>query len=135
GEVSLQKNKTLAFVEQEIVSSAQTALAFTLEGDTEWQQLQSVLESNTHDVDWFAAQHRFEEIDGYGVPARAAQLLNGLGFSQVELDQPVSSFSGGWRMRLNLARALMRRADLLLLDEPTNHLDLEAIVWLEEYLA
>lgn len=135
GEVSLQKSKTLAFVEQEIVSSAQTALAFTLEGDAEWQQLQSVLENNTHDANWFAAQHRFEEIDGYGVPARAAQLLNGLGFSQAELDQPVSSFSGGWRMRLNLARALMRRADLLLLDEPTNHLDLEAIVWLEEYLA
>lgn len=135
GEVLLQRGKTLAFVEQEIISSAQTALAFTLEGDTEWQQLQSVLKSDTHDTNWFAAQHRFEEIDGYGVPARAAQLLNGLGFSQMELDQPVSSFSGGWRMRLNLARALMRRADLLLLDEPTNHLDLETIIWLEEYLA
>lgn len=135
GEVSLQKGKTLAFVEQEIVSSAQAALAFTLEGDAEWQQLQAVLESNMHDVDWFAAQHRFEEIDGYGAPARAAQLLNGLGFSQTKLEQSVSSFSGGWRMRLNLARALMRRADLLLLDEPTNHLDLEAIIWLEEYLA
>ncbi|MFZ1712907.1 MAG: ABC-F family ATP-binding cassette domain-containing protein [Nitrosomonas sp.] len=135
GEVSLQKGKTLAFVEQEIVSSAQAALAFTLEGDAEWQQLQAVLESNMHDADWFAAQHRFEEIDGYGAPARAAQLLNGLGFSQTKLEQSVSSFSGGWRMRLNLARALMRRADLLLLDEPTNHLDLEAIIWLEEYLA
>ncbi|MEY3121731.1 MAG: hypothetical protein RI993_556 [Pseudomonadota bacterium] len=135
GEVSLQKGKTLAFVEQEIVSSAQAALAFTLEGDAEWQQLQAVLESNMHDANWFAAQHRFEEIDGYGAPARAAQLLNGLGFSQTKLEQSVSSFSGGWRMRLNLARALMRRADLLLLDEPTNHLDLEAIIWLEEYLA
>ncbi len=135
GEVSLQKGKTLAFVEQEIVSSSQTALAFTLEGDAEWQQLQAVLESNIHGADWFAAQHRFEEIDGYGAPARAARLLSGLGFSQIKLEQSVSSFSGGWRMRLNLARALMRRADLLLLDEPTNHLDLETIVWLEEYLA
>ncbi len=135
GEVALQQGKTLAFVEQEIANSSQTALDFVLAGDTERQQLQSVLESETHDSDWFAAQHRFEEIDGYSAPARAAQLLDGLGFSQMELNQPVNSFSGGWRMRLNLARALMRRADLLLLDEPTNHLDLEAIVWLEEYLA
>ncbi|MDT8364577.1 MAG: ABC-F family ATP-binding cassette domain-containing protein [Nitrosomonas sp.] len=135
GEVSLQKGKTIAFVEQEIAGSAQTALNFVLEGDIELQQVQSILEKNTHDADWFAAQHRLEEIDGYGASARAAQLLHGLGFSQVELNQSVNSFSGGWRMRLNLARALMRRADLLLLDEPTNHLDLEAILWLEEYLA
>ncbi|MGD9788101.1 MAG: ATP-binding cassette domain-containing protein, partial [Sulfuricellaceae bacterium] len=84
---------------------------------------------------WFEAQHRYEAIDGYGAKARAAQLLDGLGFSTAELERPVSSFSGGWRMRLNLARALMKRADLLLLDEPTNHLDLEAILWLEAYLA
>jgi len=76
-----------------------------------------------------------EAIQGYAAPARAAQLLSGLGFAPEEIQRPVSSFSGGWRMRLNLARALMRRADLLLLDEPTNHLDLEAIVWLEQYLA
>ena len=76
-----------------------------------------------------------EAIDGYAAKARAAQLLNGLGFANDTLERPVTSFSGGWRMRLNLARALMHRADLLLLDEPTNHLDLEAILWLEQYLA
>ncbi|HEX5363181.1 MAG TPA: ATP-binding cassette domain-containing protein, partial [Gallionella sp.] len=72
---------------------------------------------------------------GYGAPARAAQLLNGLGFATDSLERPVTSFSGGWRMRLNLAQALMCPSDLLLLDEPTNHLDLEAILWLEQYLS
>ncbi len=135
GEVELQVGKTIAFVEQEVTGSEQTALAFVLDGDRELRELQKVLASNTHDPDWFEAQHRFEVIDGYGAQARAAQLLYGLGFTQEALDRSIGSFSGGWRMRLNLARALMHRADLLLLDEPTNHLDLEAILWLEQYLA
>src|SRR5699024_9811077 len=67
-------------------------------------------------------------------PVRAAELLHGLGFSNAQQQQPVQSFSGGWRMRLNLAQALMCRSDLLLLDEPTNHLDLEAVLWLEQWL-
>jgi ATP-binding cassette subfamily F protein 3 len=75
-----------------------------------------------------------QDIDGYSAPSRAAKLLNGLGFNVEEYNNPVNSFSGGWRMRLNLARTLMCRSDLLLLDEPTNHLDLEAILWLENYL-
>ncbi|MGC2164690.1 MAG: ATP-binding cassette domain-containing protein [Gallionella sp.] len=135
GELSLQSGKSIAAVEQEIANSERAALQFVLDGDAELRQLERTLAQENHDSSWFEAQHRFEDIDGYGAKARAAQLLNGLGFANDTLEQPVSSFSGGWRMRLNLARALMHRADLLLLDEPTNHLDLEAILWLERYLA
>jgi len=135
GEVSIQPGKTVAFVEQETANSDQPALEFVLDGDAELRLLEKTLARENHDTEWFDAQHRFEDIDGYGAKARAAQLLNGLGFANDTLENPVTSFSGGWRMRLNLARALMRRADLLLLDEPTNHLDLEAILWLEQYLA
>jgi ATP-binding cassette subfamily F protein 3 len=135
GEISLQTGKTLAYVEQEIANSTQPALEFVLDGDIRLRQLEKILVQEQHDAAWFDAQHQFEAIDGYGAKARAAQLLNGLGFANDTLERPVTSFSGGWRMRLNLARALMHRADLLLLDEPTNHLDLEAILWLEQYLA
>jgi ATP-binding cassette subfamily F protein 3 len=135
GEVSLQSGKTIAFVEQEIANSDLAALEFVLDGDVELRVLEKTLAKENHDAAWFDAQHRYEAIDGYGAKARAAQLLNGLGFANDTLERKVESFSGGWRMRLNLARALMHRADLLLLDEPTNHLDLEAILWLEQYLA
>ncbi|MFA5372391.1 MAG: ATP-binding cassette domain-containing protein, partial [Sideroxydans sp.] len=135
GDVSLQSGKTIAFVEQEIAHSDQAALEFVLDGDVELRAQEKILAKENHDAAWFDAQHRYEAIDGYGARARAAQLLNGLGFTNDGLQHTVTSFSGGWRMRLNLARALMHRADLLLLDEPTNHLDLEAILWLEQYLA
>jgi len=135
GEVSLQSGKTIAYVEQEIANAVQPALEFVLDGDVQLRQLEKILSQDNHDTAWFEAQQHFESIDGYGAKARAAQLLNGLGFATDTLERPVNSFSGGWRMRLNLARALMHRADLLLLDEPTNHLDLEAILWLEQYLA
>lgn len=135
GELSMQSGKTIAFVEQEIINSHQPALDFVLDGDVELRQLEQILAREQHDPAWFEAQHRYEAIHGYVAKARAAQLLDGLGFASDTLERPVSSFSGGWRMRLNLARALMHRADLLLLDEPTNHLDLEAILWLEQYLA
>ncbi|SES64916.1 ATP-binding cassette, subfamily F, member 3 [Nitrosomonas marina] len=134
GEINLQAGKTIAFVEQEIIDSEQPALEFVLDGDAELRQLEDILGKARHDSAWFEAQQQFEAIDGYGAQARAAQLLDGLGFTSDVLRQPVNRFSGGWRMRLNLARALMHRADLLLLDEPTNHLDLEAILWLEQYL-
>ena len=135
GDISLQSGKTIAFVEQEIANSDQPAVEFVLDGDAELRLLEKTLARENHDAAWFDAQHRYEAINGYVAKARAAQLLNGLGFANDTLSRPVSSFSGGWRMRLNLARALMHRADLLLLDEPTNHLDLEAILWLENYLA
>ncbi|MGV8934458.1 MAG: ABC-F family ATP-binding cassette domain-containing protein [Gallionellaceae bacterium] len=135
GEISMQAGKTIAFVEQEIATSDQSALEFVLDGDVELRGLEKILAQENHDAHWFEAQSRYEAINAYTAKARAAQLLNGLGFANDALERPVSSFSGGWRMRLNLARALMHRADLLLLDEPTNHLDLEAILWLENYLA
>jgi ATP-binding cassette, subfamily F, member 3 len=135
GEITMQSGKTIAYVEQEIANSDMPALEFVLDGDAELRLLEKTLAKENHDTAWFDAQHRYEAIDGYGAKARAAQLLNGLGFANDTLERTVASFSGGWRMRLNLARALMHRADLLLLDEPTNHLDLEAILWLEQYLA
>lgn len=134
GEVSLQPGKTVAFVEQEIVNSNQPAIEFALDGDVELRKLEKILAQASHDAAWFEAQQHYEAINGYTAQARAAQLLKGLGFANHALEYPVNHFSGGWRMRLNLARALMHRADLLLLDEPTNHLDLEAILWLEQYL-
>ncbi|WMJ08487.1 ABC-F family ATP-binding cassette domain-containing protein [Nitrosomonas sp. sh817] len=134
GEVSMQSGKTIAFVEQEIINSGLPALEFVLDGDVELRQLESTLSQAQHDAAWFEAQQRYEAIAGYTARSRAAQLLNGLGFENSVLERAVNHFSGGWRMRLNLARALMHRADLLLLDEPTNHLDLEAILWLEQYL-
>ena len=135
GEINLQNGKTIACVEQEVEGSDQAALDFVLDGDVQLRLLEKTLSCERHDSAWFEAQQHFEAIDGYGAPARAAQLLSGLGFAADSLARPVNSYSGGWRMRLNLARALMHRADLLLLDEPTNHLDLEAILWLEQYLA
>jgi len=135
GEVSIQSGKTIAYVEQEIATSEQPAIEFVLDGDVELRQLEKTLAQENHDAHWFEAQSRYEAINGYTTKSRAAQLLSGLGFANDTLERPVSSFSGGWRMRLNLARALMHRADLLLLDEPTNHLDLEAILWMEQYLA
>jgi ATP-binding cassette subfamily F protein 3 len=90
----------------------------------------------THDGHRLAEAHaRYAAIDGYAARARAAAMLAGLGFAPADLERPVADFSGGWRMRLNLARALQSRAELLLLDEPTNHLDLDAVVWLERWLA
>ncbi len=120
---------------QEIPDTEASVLAFTLDGDPELRALEETLASGVHDERYFAAQARYELIEGFSAAARASQLLAGLGFSQEDLGRPVRVLSGGWRMRLNLARALMARADLLLLDEPTNHLDLEAIAWLEQYLA
>ncbi|HNZ57422.1 MAG TPA: ATP-binding cassette domain-containing protein, partial [Methylophilaceae bacterium] len=106
-------------------------------GDVELRAVEKALaEAETnHQGERIGELHqRLTDIDGYSAKARAAELLNGLGFSQQNLLQPVSTFSGGWRVRLNLARALMCRSDLLLLDEPTNHLDLDAVIWLEGWL-
>lgn len=139
GELLMPPQWVIAHVAQETPALSQSALAYTLDGDEELRQLQSALvlaeAGHHHDPLQIAEMHqRLADIDGYSAEARASALLAGLGFTQAQLSQPVSDFSGGWRMRLNLARALMCRSDLLLLDEPTNHLDIEAVIWLEGWL-
>lgn len=140
GELLMPPQWVIAHVAQETPALAQSALEYTLDGDEELRTLQAHLAQAdagaSHDPIHVAEWHqRLADIDGYSAEARASALLAGLGFSQSQLSRPVSDFSGGWRMRLNLARALMCRSDLLLLDEPTNHLDIEAVIWLEGWLS
>ena len=129
GEWSVAGNPVVAHVAQELAYDERNAIEHVLDGDVEYRHLLDRL----NEADG-AAQQRFEEIDGYGAPARAARLLSGLGFAEERMQLSANTLSGGWRMRINLARALMCRSDLLLLDEPTNHLDLDAVIWLEQWL-
>ena len=124
-------------VAQDMPETEQGATDFVLEGDTRLMEAQAQLVQAELDDDGHAmaeAHHAISDAGGFEARPRAQAMLLGLGFKQSELDGPVNSFSGGWRMRLQLARALMCPADLMLLDEPTNHLDLDALVWLEAWL-
>jgi len=137
GDALLPPNWTMAHVAQETPALESSALDYVLDGDAELRGLQSALNEAETRNDGEAIGHLHAElahIDAYTAEARASKLLAGLGFAPEAMSRPVSSFSGGWRMRLNLAQALMCRSDLLLLDEPTNHLDLETVLWLEEWL-
>lgn len=137
GDLDIPPNWVIAHVAQETPSLNLPALQFTLEGDAELTEIEAaLLQAETqHEGEKIAELHqRLSDIEGYSAKARASSLLDGLGFSQADLTRSVSEFSGGWRVRLNLARALMCRSDLLLLDEPTNHLDLDAVIWLETWL-
>ena len=137
GDVRFPREWQIAHVEQELPSGSRAAIEFILDGDAELRELEDAL-SATGDTDGrlVAKLHQhMESIDGYTARARAARLLSGLGFQPHDEERPVDEFSGGWRMRLNLGRALMCRSDLLLLDEPTNHLDLDTVIWLEKWLA
>ncbi|TDQ57690.1 ATP-binding cassette subfamily F protein 3 [Mesocricetibacter intestinalis] len=138
GEVSYPANWTLSWVNQETPALNTTALDYVIEGDRAYCRLQQELEraNEANDGNAIARIHgQLDNIDAWTIQSRAASLLHGLGFSQQELSLPVKSFSGGWRMRLNLAQALLCPSDLLLLDEPTNHLDLDAVIWLERWLS
>ena len=137
GEVDFPAHWRVAHVAQETPALDRAALEYAIDGDTVLRNLQAQLASaeEKHDGALIGELHAaLADADAYTVRSRAATLLTGLGFREGELGEPVSSFSGGWRMRLNLAQALMCPSDLLLLDEPTNHLDLDAIIWLEEWL-
>jgi ATP-binding cassette subfamily F protein 3 len=141
GDLERPPNWVLAHVAQDTPALPDAALDFVLDGDTELRQIErDLVAAEEHHDDHHAGEQigllhsRLGEIDGYAAPARAAALMHGLGFSDEDFRRPVAEFSGGWRVRLNLARALMCRSDLLLLDEPTNHLDLDAIIWLEAWL-
>ena len=137
GGISMPPGLSIAHVAQETPGLERAAIEYVLDGDQELRSIQQQLQQAEQADDGTAqaeCHHRLDVIDAYTAPARAGKLLLGLGFKNDQLEQPVSSFSGGWRMRLNLAQALMCRSDLLLLDEPTNHLDLDAVIWLEDWL-
>ena len=137
GSVELAAGTRLAHLAQEIPETRDTALDFVLQGDTEYTRLADELARASREETFMEVadlHERMAGIDGYSAPARAEQLLVGLGFAESDFSQPVGNFSGGWRIRLNLAQCLMTPSDLLLLDEPTNHLDIDAILWLSNYL-
>jgi ATP-binding cassette, subfamily F, member 3 len=137
GDAEFPPHWRVAHVAQETTALERPAVEFAIDGDAhlrtlEKQLLQAEKDNNGHLMGELHAQ--LADADAYTARPRAEQLLVGLGFKNSELENPVASFSGGWRMRLNLAQALMCPSDLLLLDEPTNHLDLDAILWVEEWL-
>jgi len=136
GQITLPK-LIIGHVSQEMPMVDTPAITYVIEVDLELMALQEALKEAEakHDHQQLALVHtKLADHEAYSAVARAAKLLDGLGFTEQQYHQPVNAFSGGWRMRLNLARILMRRCDLLLLDEPTNHLDLDAIIWLEKWL-
>jgi ATP-binding cassette subfamily F protein 3 len=137
GNLSMPTSWKIATVKQETPALEQSALDYVMDGDVEFRQLEAKLaQARADDNGTLEATiiNQIDTVNGYSLPARAGELLHGLGFLQEQLVNPVKSFSGGWRMRLNLAQALISRADLLLLDEPTNHLDLDAVIWLQRWL-
>ena len=150
GTISRHDHLRIGTLRQEMVASERTILQETLQGDVELTQLRvehKKLQQRLSDVkglseqeqqdlasQWGIVDHRLEEIGSYDAESRASALLMGLGFSREALHQPLSAFSGGWRMRVALAQLLFSRPDLFLLDEPTNHLDMESVAWFENYL-
>ena len=137
GDCSVPKHWQIAHVKQETPALEQSALDYVLDGDVVFRDIEAQIAQATEDEKHEKLGELYaemERIGGYAANAKAGRLLNGLGFGVDEELKSVKSFSGGWRMRLNLAQALMCPSDLLLLDEPTNHLDLEAVVWLQDWL-
>ncbi len=137
GDCLYPKHWVVAHVAQDMPADKRAAIEYVLDGDTELRRVEAALVQAEADDDgiMLASLHaNYDNIGGYSARSRAAQLMSGLGFSARDESRPVDEFSGGWQMRLNLARALMCRSDLLLLDEPTNHLDLDAVIWLEGWL-
>jgi ATP-binding cassette subfamily F protein 3 len=137
GDLKFPADWVIAHVAQETPSDSRASIEYVLDGDAELREAEAEIASAESRGDGEALAHLhgdFELSDGYTARSRAGQLLHGLGFTTADEVRPVNKFSGGWRMRLNLARALMCRSSLLLLDEPTNHLDLDTVIWLENWL-
>jgi ATP-binding cassette, subfamily F, member 3 len=137
GTFEMPSNLAIAHVSQELIATEAAAIEFVLDGDAELRAIErSIAEAEAHDdgLKLGDLHARYAAAGGYDARSRAGRLMHGLGFTTADESRPVRSFSGGWRVRLNVAQALMCRSDLLLLDEPTNHLDLDAILWLERWL-
>lgn len=137
GSVYVPHSWRIGHMAQEVAESDRLAIDYVIDGDSKLREIEEKLlqADRTDNHEQVALLHaELDAIDGYQAKVRAERLLHGLGFSQPEISRPVSTFSGGWRIRLNLAQALMCPSDLLLLDEPTNHLDLDATLWLENWL-
>ena len=137
GDFNIPKDWQIVSVAQETPAVERSALDYVMDGDKKYRKLQNQLQAaeEAHNGEQIAILHGLlEQAGGYDIDARAATILAGLGFANDAMKNPVSAFSGGWRMRLNLAQALLCHSDLLLLDEPTNHLDLDAVIWLEKWL-
>ena len=137
GDISFPSGWQIATVAQETPALDVSALDYVIDGDFEYRELEAKLIQAQHDDNGNEIAHLHGKIDaigGYAIRSRAASLLAGLGFNEAEQSNSVKQFSGGWRMRLNLAQALLCRSDLLLLDEPTNHLDLDTMYWLEGWI-
>jgi ATP-binding cassette subfamily F protein 3 len=137
GEYSVAKHWQVVAIAQYIDDTSRTTLDYVIDGDSKLRSIEKALEQaeTNNDGSLIAQLHeQLEHAGAYNVQARAATILAGLGFSEADLSSAVANFSGGWQMRLNLARALLCPSDLLLLDEPTNHLDLDAVIWLQDYL-
>ena len=137
GALDFPQNMEISYLAQEVAATSELALDYVKSGDRHWARIDQAITKAEQDGEFekLATLHeQMDSIDGYTANARAEQLMMGLGFQVDEFSEPLSSFSGGWRIRLNLARTLMSPADLLLLDEPTNHLDLDAIMWLSSWI-
>src|SRR5882757_10169568 len=137
GTFEMPSNLAIAHVSQELLATETSAIEFVLDGDAELRQIEKLIaeaEARNDGLKLGDLHARYAAVGGYDARSRAGRLMHGLGFTTADESRPVRSFSGGWRVRLNVAQALMCRSDLLLLDEPTNHLDLDAILWLERWL-
>lgn len=137
GSVEYPSQLVVAHVAQELEATDRPAIEFVMDGDEELRETEAAIaqaEANNAGAKLGELHARYAALGGYDARSRAGKLMHGLGFSAADETRPVSAFSGGWRVRLNVAQALMCRSDLLLLDEPTNHLDLDAVIWLEQWL-
>ena len=137
GDITYPRSWRVATLDQHIAPSPRSAMDFVIDGDRDLRRVEAKIERAEHEGDHEALAHlhaSFEDLGGYEAPSRAGAILHGLGFRGDDVHKSHREFSGGWRIRLNLARTLMAPSDLLLLDEPTNHLDLDASLWLETWL-